>query len=108
VAFRSARCCASARLVEVDLLPQAQQLDGGAARIAAILGERSVVVRWSVAEWGRNSGLSSSPAAGGQGVSGEKYFWPSSKHATSGTLMPSEWRQDVLYGPYIRQNDWKK
>ena len=19
-----------------------------------------------------------------------------------------EWRQDVLYGPYIRQNDWKK
>ena len=27
--------------------------------------------------------------AGGrrQGVSGEKYFWPSSKHATSGTLM---------------------
>jgi len=45
VAFRSARCCASARLVEVDLLPQAQQLDGGAARIAAILGERSVVVR---------------------------------------------------------------
>jgi len=28
--------------------------------------------------------------AGGrrQGVSGEKYFWPSSKHATSGTLMP--------------------
>ena len=48
--------------------------------------------------------------AGGrrQGVSGEKYFWPSSKHTTSGTLMPSEWRQDVLYGPYIRQNDWKK
>jgi hypothetical protein len=19
-----------------------------------------------------------------------------------------EWRQDVLYGPYIRKNDWKK
>ena len=19
-----------------------------------------------------------------------------------------EWRQDVLYGPYIRRNDWKK
>jgi hypothetical protein len=19
-----------------------------------------------------------------------------------------EWRQDVLYGPYIRQSDWKK
>jgi len=64
-----------------------RKLDGGAARIAAILGRarrRGAVIGGRVRPEQRPELL-----AGGrrQGVSGEKYFWPSSKHAIIGTLM---------------------
>jgi len=52
-----------------------RKLDAGAARIAAILDERGVVVRRPAASVsrGRNSGRRSSPVAGGRSL-GRKYF----------------------------------